>query len=357
MKVLHLCPLWFPISRGAPGGIETFLAHLVARLWKLGCQSTMLATGDSRTRAQLVPVTERGLHRLMQAGEAGEYEYYQQQQIDLALQHAHKFDIVHSHIGPAAYVLSAIPALRGRVLHTTHWPVGTDHQWFVRRHPDYWYSTVSEHQALRLRTAGATRCQAIHNAIDVARFQYQAECGNGLLYIGRMEAVKGPDLAVNVARQLERPLVLAGPIVEPDFFERSIVPYLNHQIRYVGVVDHRQKNLLFGEAACALLPFRGEEPFGMVAIEAMACGTPVVALARGALPEIVEPGLTGFLAAEESGLSELIQPAVALQRSAIRARVAARFDIAQTARQYLELYTRMVESEPALAAAAPVGPD
>lgn len=348
MKVLHLCPLWFPISQGAPGGIETFLAHLVAKLGTLGCQCTLLASGDSRNTAGLIAVTERGLHQLMQSGDAAVYDYYQQQQLDLALQQASSFDLVHCHIGPAAYVLSSIPALRDRVLHTTHWPVPADHQWFVRHHPDYWYSTVSEHQAGKLRAAGATRCQAIHNAIDVAQFHYRPHSGNGLLFLGRMENVKGPDLAVKVARALGRPLTLAGPIVETDFFERSVAPFLNDQIRYVGVVDHDEKNRLFGEAACALLPFRGEEPFGMVAIEAMACGTPVVALARGALPEIVEQGLTGFLATEEGALADLIEPAAALDRATIRARVAARFDIAITAQHYLALYTRIVDHAAAL---------
>src|SRR5690606_4403659 len=101
------------------------------------------------------------------------------------------------------------------------------------------------------------------------------------------------------------------------------------------------KVALLGASACALLPFRGEEPFGLVAIEAMACGTPVVALARGALPEIVEPGVTGYLAADEAELPELVAAAAALDRSRVRARAAERFDVARTADRYVELYRRI----------------
>jgi glycosyltransferase involved in cell wall biosynthesis len=342
--VLHLCPLWYPIARDAPGGIETFLAQLLEALRNRGCEATIIATGDSRVEADLVAAIPLGLHGQMKAGAVWEYGYYEQDQLRLALEHAPEFDLVHSHIGPGGYLLSGIPELQERVLHTIHTPVYGDQQWFVRRHPDDWYSTVSEHQAQKLRQAGATRCRAIHNGIDVAQFTFRSRGGDGLLFVGRMEAVKGPDVAVRVARALGRPLTVAGPIVEQDFFERTIVPFLDDRIRYVGVVDHRGKDALFGEAACALLPFSGEEPFGLVAIEAMACGTPVVALARGSLPEIVEPGLSGYLARDEAGLADLLPQAVALDRGAIREQATSRFDISMVAERYLQLYQEIIAS-------------
>jgi glycosyltransferase involved in cell wall biosynthesis len=162
-----------------------------------------------------------------------------------------------------------------------------------------------------------------------------------LLFLGRIEEKKGPDLAVQVARKLGRPLILAGPVVDEEFFDRAIRPFLNRQIRYVGVVNHRQKTELFGRAACVLMPSRWEEPFGLVAVEAMACGTPVVALARGALPELVEPGLTGYLIRNEETLADSVERAVQLDRAAIRARAAARFDMTVVAELYSELYTQV----------------
>src|SRR5262249_47777331 len=144
-----------------------------------------------------------------------------------------------------------------------------------------------------------------------------------------------------VAKELGRPLTLAGPVVDKEYFAHRIEPCLGDRIRYVGVVNHRQKNELLGQAACVLMVSRVEEGFGMVSIEAMACGTPVVGLARGALREIIEADLTGYLAEDEYALPGLVQKAVQMDRAAIRARVGARFDIAVVAEKYHQLYTEI----------------
>lgn len=341
MRVLHLCPLWYPIAPDAPGGIETLLARLLTHLEQLGCQNTVLATGDSVTDGELVPVLESGLAGRMRVGTAFEYVHYEQHQFALALERASEFDLIHSHVGPTAYFLSSVVGL-APVLHTQHTPVFADLQWFVSRHSAMWFSTVSEFQARKLVAACATRCQAIHNGIEVADFRFSDSPGDGLLFIGRMEHAKGPDIAVRVARALDRPLTLAGPIVDGRYFDETIRPFLDDRIRYVGVVDHEQKVDLFGRAACAVLPFQGEESFGLVAVEAMACGTPVVALANGALPEIVEPGLTGYITQDVAEISGLTLQALVLDRAAIRSRVGTRFDIAVAAEQYRKLYAQIV---------------
>jgi glycosyltransferase involved in cell wall biosynthesis len=150
---------------------------------------------------------------------------------------------------------------------------------------------------------------------------------------------KGPDLAVQVARTLGRPLTLAGPLEE--FFHQAIEPYLDDRIRYVGVVDHRKKVELLGQAGCVLVPSRCEEGFGMVSIESMACGTPVVALANGALPEVIESGLTGYTTKDEQALATLVTQAMRLDRAAIRDRVTTRFDLRTIADQYHRLYEQI----------------
>jgi glycosyltransferase involved in cell wall biosynthesis len=341
VKILHLAPLWFPVSQDSHGGIETFLSGLIASLEKLGCRNTLISTGDSSTVAELVPVVPQNLYEQMQAGTAAEYAYYEQHQLLLALELAEDFDVVHSHLGWSAYVLSGVPGLRARVLHTQHNPMYQDQEWFVHRHPDMWISTVSKCLARKFWQQGATRCHVIHNGVDMATLPFQPHSGEGLLFLGRIEGKKGPDLAVQAARTLGRPLMLAGPIVDEKFFDRAIRPFLNGQIRYVGVVNHRQKTELFGRAACVLMPSRWEEPFGLVAIEAMACGTPVVALARGALPELVEPGLTGYLSSNEETLADYVARAAQLDRAAIRVRAAAQFDMSVVAELYSQLYTQV----------------
>jgi glycosyltransferase involved in cell wall biosynthesis len=338
MRVLHLAPLWFPVAADAVGGIETFTAGLIEGLDRLGCRNTLVASGDSRTAAELVPVMATNLVDMMAAGDAEEYSYYEQRQLLLALGRAAEFDVIHSSVGPGAYALSGVPGLRGRVLHSQHNPVTPDLGWFAGAHPDLWFSTVSEFQARALRDRGAGRCRVIPNGIRVDSFTFQPEGGGGLFFIGRIEWQKGPDLAVDIARGSGLPLTLAGPIIDEDFFRRAIEPHLGDQVRYVGKVDHLRKNELLGRAGCAVLPSRWDEPFGLVAIEAMACGTPVVALANGALPEVIDPGVTGFVARDEVELPALVSRALGLDRAAVRARAAARFDMPRVTSSYLHLY-------------------
>ncbi|MDQ5823066.1 MAG: glycosyltransferase family 4 protein [Chloroflexota bacterium] len=341
MRVLMLAPLWYPVSRDAQGGIETFLYSLIEALDRQGCSVTLLASGDSRTSADVVPVVERNLYSLMLEGRAGEYVYYEQHQLRLAYGMASGFDVVHSHVGPGGYVLSAHAEAGGRVLHTVHSPVYADLRWFVGQHPDVRLAAVSEFQAQRLREAGARCCRVMHNGIDTSGFPFNDRPGDGVLFVGRIEEAKGPDIAIDVARALGRPLTLAGPVIDKDFFKRSIEPRLDGQLRYVGVVDHETKCKLMGEAACMLLPFRKAEPFGMVSIEAMACGTPVVALPNGALPEIVESGVTGYLADDERALPSCVLRAMSLDRVRVRDRATARFGIQHVAGKYLDLYRDM----------------
>jgi glycosyltransferase involved in cell wall biosynthesis len=205
-------------------------------------------------------------------------------------------------------------------------------------HPSTHLATVSEQQAAKLRQAGATQGAVIPNGIDPSDFTFKAYPATGLVFLGRIEAGKGPDLAVSVARSLGLPLTLAGPIVESGFFKSRIEPFLGVDITYVGVVDHSTKNRLLGNAACALLPFRQAEAFGMVSIEAMACGTPVVALPNGALPEIIEPGVTGYLAPDETSLEALTLQALDLDRATVRERAINRFGIDLTTDRYVTLY-------------------
>ena len=341
LKVLHVCPLWFPVARDSPGGIETLLADLLAELAKLGCENTLLANAGSETDAELLPVIEGNLWDDMESGAVWEYAPYELHQVMMALQRADEFDVIHSHIGWSAYLLSALEGISERVLHTQHNEVTRDVEWFVRRHPDFRLAAVSEFQAQKLREQGAERCRVIPNGIDFAKFPFSPQGGERLVYLGRMEQEKGPDIAARVARECGRPLTIAGPMTDDEFFEEQVEPLLGDGIEYVGPVDHGQKARLLGSAACVLMPSRWDEPFGLVAIEAMACGTPVVALANGALPELVLPEINGFLAGDEGGLAALVPQAEHLDRVAIREWAERRYALSTVAARYRELYVEI----------------
>jgi glycosyltransferase involved in cell wall biosynthesis len=345
VKILHLCPLWFPVAESSLGGVESFTAALMDELGGLGFDNTLIASGDSRTSAQLVPAVETGLFEPISRLEVWEYVYPEQHQLSLAVEMAPEFDVVHSHLGPPGYVLSAIPSIASKVVHTQHNPVTPDLERLVYLRPDLPISTVSAYQACKLLAAGARRCWTIHNGIRTAGFPFRPDPTAGLVYLGRMEHEKGPDLAIAVARELDLPLALAGPIIDDGYFAETIEPLISDRVSYLGIVGGEEKCDLLGRAACALVPSRCDEGFGLVAIEAMACGTPVAALANGALPEIVEPGLTGFLSPTEEGLASAVGGAMRLDRRVIRHVVVERFDISVSAAVYADLYAGLVQAK------------
>jgi glycosyltransferase involved in cell wall biosynthesis len=344
MKILHLCPLWFPVSRNSKGGIETFLPGLLNALRDIGCQNTIIASGDSRTSAELLPAVPVNIWDEMEAGNIWEYDGYIEHEILMAIQLAPEFDVIQSHVGWPAYVLSSLPGVREKVLHTQHNPVTHDLEWFVGRHPDMRMTTVSEFQARKLQGQGARHCTVVPNGIDVDSFTLQTSPKGGLLFLGRLEEDKGPDIAIEVAKELALPLKLAGPAVDHEYFEKHIKAQLDDQIQYVGVVDHQEKNHLYGDAQCVLMTSRWEEPFGLVAVEAMACGTPVVAMAHGGLPEIVDQSLTGFLASTAAELAALVPLAKGLDRTRVRSRAIERFDLRVVAAGYMQAYRACAEA-------------
>jgi glycosyltransferase involved in cell wall biosynthesis len=342
MKVLHVAPLWYPIKPDAPGGIETLLAALVDAQSAQGVITTLLASASSATSARLVPVVDLHLVEAMRQGAAWEYGPYEQHQLRLAISEMPSHDIVHAHVGASGFILSADLIDRPSVLHTVHTPVTPDLAWFVSRFPTLPITAVSEYQAARLRSAGALRCWVVPNGVDVSDVALGP--GSGTLgFIGRFEEAKGADIAVDVARALKRPIHLAGPIVDQDYFEYRIAPVLDNTVSYLGVIDRARKALFYGSLGCVLVPSRWEEPFGMVVIEAMATGTPVVGLANGALPEIIEDGVTGFTTSHTDRLAELVEASLRLDRSVIRRRVAERFDIRRVAQRYQHIYRELLE--------------
>jgi glycosyltransferase involved in cell wall biosynthesis len=339
VKVLHLAPLWFPVARDSLGGVETFLAALLPALERSGAEPTLLATADSRVDVELTPVASDNLYSL--EASLWQYAHFEQHQLFMALERSADVALIHSHVGPGAFLLSAMADVP--VLHTVHNPVGEDLEWLVERHEDLWLSTVGEFQARKLRGRGARRCTTIHNGIEVSRFDFRSEPGDGLVFLGRIDEEKGTHLAVETARALHMPITLAGPAVDGDYFEEMIRPSLGNGATYVGVVGHREKNELLGSARCVLMPSIVHEGCPIVPMEAMACGTPVVALANGALPEIVEAGVTGFTTTSPSELPDLVERASGLDRTGVRRRSEERFDIAQVAQRYASLYAEIVD--------------
>jgi glycosyltransferase involved in cell wall biosynthesis len=329
------------VHEDAPGGIETLLASLITALGQLGCEQTLLASGESDTCARLLPVVETGLTRAMASGAAWEYGAYEQEQLLMALDICREFDVLHSHVGAGAYALAGAEGLSHRLLHTHHNDITPDLKWFVRRHPGLPLCVPSLFQARQLAGHGARRCWVVPNGIAPDRFPVSSG-GPDLVFLGRIEFEKGADIAARVAHAMGRRLVVAGPIVDNEYFASKLEPLLGDGVRYIGPVEHARKVDLLGQAGCTLMPSRWDEPFGLVAIESMACGTPVVALPNGALPEVVDQGVTGYLGRAEAELPMLVEKALELDRVLVGAHMRRRFSIANVAERYLNVYEAIV---------------
>jgi glycosyltransferase involved in cell wall biosynthesis len=339
VKVLHVAPLWFPVARDSPGGIETLLAGLVDEQVRQGASVTLVASGDSQTAARLEAVVPVNAVAAMAGGGVAEYAYLEQEALLRTLALADEFDVVHSHLGTSAFALSAVPGLGHRVLHTHHNEITTDLLGFVHRNPKLWLSTVSRRAADQLRAAGGQNLDTVANGISTDAFPVSELPGGGLAFLGRIESAKGPDIAIHVALEAKRPLTLAGPIIDDEFYAERVAPLLGGTVHYVGALGHEDKCALLASSACTLVPSRVEEGFGMVAIESMACGTPVVSSGRGALSEIVDEGVTGY-SAEPEAMVERVAWAVSLDRRGVADHARRRFGIEHTADAYLALYER-----------------
>lgn len=342
MKVLHLAPLWLPVAVDSRGGIETLLGQLLPAQDALGVETTLVAPGDSDGALSLTAAVDESLVSVMDRAEAYDYSMYEQHQLAIAWDLARDVDVVHSHVGAGAFLLDHAFAGAPPVVHTLHWAPTTDLAWLLARRPAAHVVAVSEAQAQGVRGLGGHVTAVVHNGINMADVPMVHAPGRGLVFLGRIEWNKGADLAVELARRLNLPLQLAGPVTDRAYFATAIEPRLNDMIRYVGVVDSRGKFDLLRQAECLIAPSRYEEPFGMVAVEAMAAGVPVVTLGNGALPEVVDEGISGAVAESEDALADAVARARELDGRAIIEHARHRFDIKRVAAEYIVQYEKAI---------------
>lgn len=339
---LHIgmvAPPWFEVPPRGYGGTEAVVAALVDELSALGHQVTLVASGRPRTSAAHFvrtydepPSDQLGssaLPEVIQAAEAAEALG------DLDL------DIIHDHslAGPLLARGRAIPTVT-----TMHGPVsGPNGDYYARLGTSVGVVAISDAQ--RQSTHALNWVGTVHNAIDVDSFPYRPEKDPDVLWIGRFCEDKGAHLAIDAARAAGRHIVLAGKLNEPaerEYFEREITPRLGPDVDYVGEADAHLKRELYARASCLVFPIQWEEPFGMVMVEAMACGTPVVATRRGSVPEVVADGRTGIIVDDVGDLATAIARADDLDPAACRRRARLHFDLPVMAAGYVAVYRQLI---------------
>jgi glycosyltransferase involved in cell wall biosynthesis len=341
LRILQVAPLWYPVQPDMAGREQ--IVYLIAReLLDRGHSVTLVATGDSAKLGRLVAVYPEAIISAMENGFVDEYPYYEAAQIADALSHANNVDLVHSHIDCQLVPFSHLFPVP--VVHTIHNHISRDMAWLARRYPDTNFVTVGYHQAGALE--GLPSVRTIPNGIELGAFPFSATSQGYLLFLGRLVPSKGPEIAIQVAKALRQPLIIAGPSGDRRFFEEAILPQVDGElVHYVGPVTGADKTNLLKNAAVLLFPTMIEEAFGLVMVEAMACGTPVVALRRGAVPEIVTTGVNGFYTEQLAELPELVRKASALDRVGVRHSVEHRFSHRRMVDEYLNLYQEVLEAE------------
>lgn len=341
MRIAVVAPVWFPVPPTGYGGIELVVSLLADGLADAGHDVTLFASGGSTSKAKVVsPMAEPPDPR-----ELGN-PWYDAFHALSAYKQVDGFDVVHDHAGIVGPVCGAMLGGRPPVIHTLHGPWTPQTRLF--------YGLASEHvhlvtvcDAQQTDNPDVPYLATVHNGIDLAAYPYREDKDDVLIYIGRSNPDKGPKEAINIARRAGLPLQMILKASEPperDYFEHEIEPLLASDIELHENVSHEDKVAMLGRACAMIFPIRWPEPFGLVMVEAMACGTPVVTTNWGAAPELVDDGITGFRRDGDDDLVEAIGMARTLSPAACRSRVEELFSAEAMVHGYETVYERAVQA-------------
>lgn len=344
LRIAQVAPLWTPIPPRTYGGIELLMKLHIEELVARGHDVTLFASGDCSTSAKLRPVVDTNLTEILEEGKGYSYEHYTNSMMAEVIQAAGEFDVIHYHLSSAWLPIAALAKTPGLfTLHTTPLP---DDEWAFRRWPQVAVNGISTWQMRAASLRLGREFPVVYNGCDFDAYDPCFEPGKYLAFLGRMSPQKNPLGAIRIAQDLGLPIVIAGQpqnANEQRYFADEIKPLIDgERVRWIGAVNHPQKNELLRHAAALLFPIQWDEPFGLVMIEAMACGTPVVAHRRGSVEEVVDDGVTGYHSGVLDALAELVPQALKLDRESVREHARRRFSFQSMVDEYLGLYRALI---------------
>lgn len=340
MKIAQVAPLIEAVPPKFYGGTERVVSYLTEALVGLGHDVTLFASGDSETGAKLVPVWPRAL-RL--DPDVMDYAAPLCMQLEAVARRAHEFDIIHCHLDYLAYPtlrLLGVPSLttlHGRLDLPELKPL---YKVFGET------AVVSISNSQREPLPEARYLATVHHGLPQHLLRKSAG-GDYLAFLGRISPEKAPDAAIRIAAQAGMPLKMAAKVdrADRDYFNTTIKPLLSQtDVQFIGEIGEHEKNDFLGNAAALLFPIDWREPFGLVMIEAMACGTPVVAFRNGSVPEVLQDGVTGFVVDSEAAAVKALAGIASLDRNRIREEFDRRFTARHMAQNYLKLYSKLQHS-------------
>jgi glycosyltransferase involved in cell wall biosynthesis len=340
MRIAQIAPVAESVPPKFYGGTERVVSGLTDELVRRGHQVVLFASGDSVTSATLVAACHEGLRLGPWVPDPLMYSMIE---LGKAAARADEFDVVHNHLDYLAFPVlrrigrPAVTTLHGR-LDLPNLPE------LYKEYRDLSLASIS--YAQRRPLPAAPWAANVYNGIDLSHFRHRDSLGKYLAFVGRISPEKRVDRAVAIARATGMPLRIAAKVdpVDREYFLQRIRPLLNDRdVEFVGEIDERQKDEFLGHAYAYLFPIDWPEPFGMTMIEAMACGTPVIAMGHGSVPEVVVHGQTGFICHSVADMVAAVPRVTQLRRQSCRAHVASHFSVQQMADGYERLYRNLIK--------------
>lgn len=337
---------WYPVPPAGYGGIELMTFYLARELSQRGHSVTVIGRQGSQGPFEVLALApESWTQQLGTRDQFARHALFLHRAYEVV--HKRAFDVIHDHSGPPGIVVAATSRLQTPVVATLHGALTEAEGEFLAA-VDRQVNLVAISRAQQSLVAGVDWRGVVHNATDPNEYTpitRHEEKQNYIVDLARITADKGQHLAIEVARRLNVPLVLAGKVDDEarPYFEERIKPSLNGQVTWLENVKGKEKAKLLAGARAMVFPIQWEEPFGIAMIEAMLSGTPVIAIGRGAVPEIVEPGVTGFIADDVDGMVEAYSRLGEIDLERCVSVAAERFGTAQMAIGYEAVYESAIE--------------
>lgn len=340
MRIAQIAPLWERVPPPAYGGTELVVGLLTEELVKRGHEVTLFASGDSITLAELESVYPRSLRLDTNVKEPVIYDMLQ---LAWVYERASEFDIIHSHVGCAALPFSNL--VKTPTVTTLHGVFTPDNEkmFLHARHQPY-VSISNDQREPRLKL---NYVSTVYNGIDTNTYQFypQYQTPPYLAFLGRMSPEKGPHLAIEIAKKFGLPLKMAGKIdaVDQDYFETLVKPHIDdNRIQFLGEANQGQKSVLMGNAFATLFPITWREPFGLVMVESMATGTPVIAMKMGSTSEVIAPGISGYLCETVDECVAALGKIEGINREKCRQYVVDHFSVKRMTDGYEAVYQKII---------------
>ncbi len=361
LTIMQIAPIFLPIGEDMKyAGTERVIMYLDQAFTRLGHRSIVAAPRDSQVSGILYPTISQSIWKannerreMRDSDELTQIHY--DMCVDLMLKNG--IDVVHDHPGNSITSSEAYKRNGSKIktpilitLHGAYFEGGNKRydSWknLVNQGRQIYFTTISDSQGREFEKRAGIESEVIHHGVPLDLFEFQEKPTDYLFSFGRISPEKGQHLAIKVAKKIGMPLVLAGEVHshERKYWEELVEPHIDgEQIQFVGPLDDRQKAEWYRNASAFLMPIQWDEPFGLVMIESMACGTPVIAYSRGSVPEIVKDGETGFLV-ERDDLEAMVQSVKnisQIDRKNCRKHVEENFRIERQAQNYVNLYRRI----------------